>query len=100
MADAAAIKKFWDKRADKFQESCIAALGETKLRKLEIKTILKYLKGNMNILDVGCGNGYSTIEFARNIQSEFFGIDYSKKNDSPCQRSFKQGKRSEREGKI
>lgn len=74
------IKEFWDSRAKHYGEACQATLGEVKLRKLEIKTMINYIRkySPSNILDVGCGNGYSTIEYAQKFPSiNFYGVDYS-----------------------
>lgn len=76
------IKEFWDNRAKKFGESCQATLGEISLRKLEINTMIKYIKKVRpdSVLDVGCGNGYSTLQYAKKFPSiDFLGVDYSMK---------------------
>lgn len=71
------IKKFWSQRARDYKTKCTATLAEVNLRALEIKTILNHLRAGKKILDVGCGNGYSTIVFAKEYNSDFVGIDYS-----------------------
>ena len=73
------IKEFWEKRAEELETGCTATLRETPLRELEIRAILKYLTDGVRIIDIGCGNGFSTIEFAKNVKSDFLGIDYSEK---------------------
>ncbi len=47
------------------------------LRELEINSISKHLSDGLQVLDVGCGNGYSSISFANLYDSNFFGIDNS-----------------------
>jgi len=48
------------------------------LRKLEINAFKSYLPPNGRILDIGCGNGYATIQLASENQSTFVGLDYEK----------------------
>ena len=79
MAIIEEIKGFWDKKAEEKGTDCKATLGEVNLRELEIKAILKYLKDDLNIIDIGCGNGFSTITFAKRIRADFVGMDYSEK---------------------
>lgn len=74
------IKKFWDERAEKYGEDWQATLGEKYLRLLEIKTVLKIIRRLKpgNVLDVGCGNGYSTKKYADHFTDiKFTGLDYS-----------------------
>lgn len=74
------IKRFWDDRAIQYGESYRATLQEEYLRRLEIKTMIKYIEryNPKTVLDVGCGNGFSTKTFARRFpQIQFTGIDYS-----------------------
>jgi ubiquinone/menaquinone biosynthesis C-methylase UbiE len=74
------IKNYWDERAKKYSDSWRATLGEKYLRFLEIRTINNYINKICpeNVLDVGCGNGYSTKENAKKSPHiQFIGIDYS-----------------------
>ena len=76
------IKDFWNQRAETHGDECNATLGEKYLRFLEIKTMIKLIKTYkpQNVLDVGCGNGYSTIKYAKTFPDiSFIGIDYSEK---------------------
>ena len=74
------IKKFWDERAEEYGEDWQATLGERYLRLLEIREVLRLiarLRPN-NVLDVGCGNGYSTAKYAERFRHiSFVGLDYS-----------------------
>lgn len=47
------------------------------LRELEIDYILKNCKGK-NILDLGCGNGYTLMRIAQIIKGKLIGVDFSK----------------------
>jgi len=76
------IKKFWDDKAKTHGEDWTATLGEQYLRLLEVKTMTRLIRryGPRNVLDVGCGNGYSTKIYARRFpRIQFVGIDYSEK---------------------
>ncbi len=72
------IKEFWDEQAEKYGEEYLATIPDKILKDLEINNISKYLDSGKLILDVGCGNGFSTIKFAETYKSCFLGIDYSK----------------------
>lgn len=76
------IKEFWDDRADTWGAAWQATLGERWLRMREIKTIVKYIRRRKpkRVLDVGCGNGFSTKIYARKFpEIEFVGLDFSEK---------------------
>lgn len=74
------IKTFWDEKAKQYGSDPIATTGDRLLRDLEIDNILKYIPNeiNLKIADFGCGNGFSTIEYAKSRSAHFFGYDYSK----------------------
>jgi len=71
------IKEFWNERAMQYGANQEATLGEIAIRYLEINEINRHLDHGKKILDVGCGNGYTTKIFAKNYKSKIFGIDYS-----------------------
>ncbi|MDO8470747.1 MAG: class I SAM-dependent methyltransferase [bacterium] len=73
------IQSFWNDQAKKFKGSDLATAPDTYYRQLEIQRIAEYLKDGTKILDVGCGNGFSTIKFAERFpRAAFVGLDYSK----------------------
>lgn len=83
------IKEFWDKRAREHGEDWRATLGEKYLRLLEIQTVVDQITicRPSTVMDVGCGNGYSTKEFAlRFPQSTFVGVDFSEEMISQAQK--------------
>lgn len=85
------IKKFWDERAKKFNNSMCATLGETYLRKLEIKSLLKILKQErpLRVLEIGCGNGYSTFIYAEKFpKMRIIATDYSEKMIDVAKKSY------------
>lgn len=83
------IKEFWDERADLYGKSQQATLGEIAVRHLEINEIDKYLSHKLKILDVGCGNGFTTRIFAKKYKSQIVGVDYSPKMISIANQSIK-----------
>ena len=77
------IKEYWDERAKQYSGISAATTNDVYLRELEISTIIQTfhqidIPKNGNVLDVGCGDGYSTLKVAQAI-SDFcvLGIDYS-----------------------
>ena len=74
------IRAFWDERARQFGTDGRATLRETHLREVEVRTMMRWIARQRptRVLDVGCGNGWSTRQYARAFpQTEFVGIDFS-----------------------
>lgn len=77
------VKNYWEERAGQNQTAVTGTTNDVYLRELEINTFCDTLinlglNKDFNILDVGCGDGYSTLNIARNFpDSTFIGIDYS-----------------------
>ena len=73
------IRQYWEDRALNTEA---ATTDDVYLRELEIITIvdtIKRLCSVKSVLDIGCGDGYSTIKIAEALDSlSFLGIDYSK----------------------
>ena len=59
------IQNHWQKKANDHGAEQTATHSDTYLRKLEIEAISSHLTENSKIIDVGCGNGFSTMEFAK-----------------------------------
>lgn len=76
------IKEYWEERAKQSGSSQAATTDDIYLRELEVRTIIETLQ-EINLvsgasLDLGCGDGYSTLKVADAIPSlSFWGIDYS-----------------------
>lgn len=75
------IKEYWENRA--ISEPNTATTNDIYFKELEISTIidtireLNVTKGD--ILDIGCGDGYSTLKIAEQFPDiKFTGIDYSR----------------------
>jgi ubiquinone/menaquinone biosynthesis C-methylase UbiE len=77
------IKLYWEKRANQYSSTRATTTNDIYLRELEISTIIQTihqldLAGKGSILDVGCGDGYSTLKTAEAIPGfRSLGIDYS-----------------------
>ena len=77
------IKDYWDDRAKRKDPS--ATTDDLCLRELEFRTLVKTLKqlrlpDGANILDVGCGDGFTTARLAKKFpQYNFTGFDFSPK---------------------
>ncbi len=71
------IKETWDGRAkDTDLQGTYVTMTDRNQRMLEIDEALRYISPGQVILDVGCGNGYSTAIFAKEAV-QILGIDYS-----------------------
>lgn len=76
------IKQYWDERANSSNIKKLTT-DDIWLRELEIKTMINTidkmnLKEDSQILDVGCGDGYSTMMLAKEFPNfSFNGIDFS-----------------------
>ncbi|MFH1656260.1 MAG: class I SAM-dependent methyltransferase [Candidatus Nealsonbacteria bacterium] len=68
------LKKFYDNLAS---DKKYATSLDINLRELEIDGIKKYLNDGIRVLDIGCGNGYSTYKHAEEFKIEIIGCDYS-----------------------
>lgn len=78
-----AIKDYWEERAKQNATTPEATTNDLYLRELEISTFIQTLEGlglkpDETVLDVGCGDGYTTVAVAGALtQFRFTGIDYS-----------------------
>lgn len=74
------IRAFWDDRARQFGTEGRATLRETHLREVEVRTMMRRIarRRPARVLDVGCGNGWSTRQYARAFpRTQFIGVDFS-----------------------
>jgi len=77
------IRQYWEDRAKTYGTQPAATTDDVYLRALEIETLIQKLSGlevpaDSSVLDVGCGDGYSTLGIARHFPGfTFLGVDYS-----------------------
>lgn len=72
------IAEHWDNQARKYGASYEASWGDNFAIALEVDTISKCLSDGDEVLDVGCGNGYSTLQqVERHRLKRLVGIDLS-----------------------
>ena len=79
------IRDYWNQRAEENRGEARATTNDIHLRELEIKTFVDTLKElklpvPAEVLDIGCGDGYSTRRIAAAFPGiHFTGIDFSEK---------------------
>lgn len=70
------IRAYWQQQAQTHGQSPAASWSDTLAIELEIQQIASLLNDGDRVLDVGCANGYSTVELARRCKADFRGLDY------------------------
>ena len=68
--------EYWDRRAVEIEDDRDVNITDRYQRELEHEQIAKFLKRDMTVLDVGCGNGYSTNYLAKFVDT-VVGFDLS-----------------------
>lgn len=68
------VLDFWNDRA-KLAE--LAGSNDFVAKQLEIAILGKHILPGQKILEVGCGNGFTAVEFARRFEVDVYGIDFS-----------------------
>lgn len=62
---------------DYWENPGTVSLMDRNLKKLENDSIIPFLEENFRVLDIGCGDGEGTIEYAKRVK-EIIGMDYSR----------------------
>lgn len=70
------IRDFWAKSADEHGASPKASWSDIRVIELEIEEIGKRLSDGDRVLDAGCANGISTVQFATMKDVSIVGFDY------------------------
>lgn len=70
------IRMYWAEQVTKHGQSPSASWSDQMVIELEIREILKHLNDGDRVLDVGCANGYSTVQFASQKLIHIRGVDY------------------------
>lgn len=87
------VHEFWEQQAEQHGTSDIATAPDHHYRELEIRRISGALEtlDKDAILDVGCGNGYSTIELAKKFPASMvIGVDFSAKMIEQAKKASKE----------
>jgi len=70
------IREYWTRQALQHRQSPAASWSDRMAVELEIREISKRLADGDRVLDVGCANGYSTIQFATKKRIRIRGLDF------------------------
>ncbi len=69
------IRKYWTDQAIEHGDTSSASWSDHRVMDLEIPEIINYLDDGDTVIDIGCANGYSTIQFACQKRINISGID-------------------------
>jgi len=72
---SAKIFENWSNVANEFGEEPSATIRDLYLRELNTKFVIEYLNDSDFIIDVGCGNGFATSDYADHSKNAV-GVDY------------------------
>jgi ubiquinone/menaquinone biosynthesis C-methylase UbiE len=70
------IREFWTQQAIQHGQSPSASWSDHMVIEMEIREILNHLTDGDKVLDIGCANGYSTIQLAAQRKIQIRGLDY------------------------
>jgi ubiquinone/menaquinone biosynthesis C-methylase UbiE len=70
------VRQYWIQQAVSHGQSPSASWSDRMVIELEIREIVRHLSEGDRVLDVGCANGYSTIQFACQKRVQVRGLDY------------------------
>jgi len=70
------IRKFWTDQVRKYGQSPVVSWTDHGAIELEVREITKYLGDGDQVLDIGCANGYSTVQFASQTRINIRGVDF------------------------
>lgn len=72
------IKEYWENQAKTFKDSHEASWGDNFMIDLEIEAIGRHITDHSTVLDIGCGNGYSTFrQMSAHVVRSITGIDFA-----------------------
>ncbi len=75
--DLRAIKEFWEAKAKEHGVSHKSSWEDRFCMGLEVGALAEYIEDGDRVLDIGCGNGLSTLDLVLRKKVSVKGIDYS-----------------------
>ena len=72
----AEVYEYWNRQAQEHGQSPSASWSDHRVIELEIAEICRRLSDGDRVLDVGCANGYSSLQFAIARNVKLRGLDY------------------------
>lgn len=72
----AEVYEFWSRQAQEHGQSPSASWSDHRVIEMEIAEISRHLSDGDRVLDVGCANGYSSLQFASARRVQLRGLDY------------------------
>lgn len=82
------IKSFWEERGISRLNGELVTHRDIDQVKLEIDFVLSFIKKKDTLLDIGCGNGYSTFMYAQKCK-RVVGIDYAQNMIKAAEKKYK-----------
>lgn len=70
------IRTHWVKQVQMHGQAPAASWSDQRVIEMEIELISKYLADGDQVLDVGCANGFSTVQLAAAKRIDVLGVDY------------------------
>lgn len=70
------IRAFWTQQANEHGVSPAASWSDFPVIDMEIRALADRIADGDSVLDVGCANGYSTLQLASQRRARFRGVDY------------------------
>jgi len=70
------VYEYWTRQAHDHGQSPSASWSDHRVIEMEIAEIIKRLSDGDHVLDAGCANGYSSVQFACSRQIHLRGLDY------------------------
>jgi len=71
------IKQYYKTQAEKFGTDGRSTISDINTRNIEIGAILRYIKDNKKVLEIGCGNGYTAKMLVQKKKINLISIDFS-----------------------
>lgn len=70
------VFEYWNQQAAEHGQSASASWSDHRVIEMEIAEIAKHLRDGDRVLDAGCANGFSSVQFASALRIQLRGVDY------------------------